>query len=163
MEQKRIVYELLDSLQIAYKVVEHPAVYTIEEMNAIENFPDVRYVAKNLFLRDEKGRRHFLVVLDQEKKADLKAIRHQLGTSNLSFASEERLMKYLKLTKGAVTPFGVINDEANCVEVVFDRDLIGRDIIGVHPNDNTATVLLSYADLSKAIRTHGNTIHIIDI
>lgn len=163
MEQKRIVYELLDSLQIAYKVVEHPAVYTIGEMNAIENFPDVRYVAKNLFLRDEKGRRHFLVVLDQEKKADLKGIRHQLGTSNLSFASEERLMKYLKLTKGAVTPFGVINDEDICVEVVFDRDLTGRDIIGVHPNDNTATVLLSYAELSKVIRTHGNTIHIIDI
>jgi Ala-tRNA(Pro) deacylase len=72
-------------------------------------------------------------------------------------------MKYLKLTKGSVTPMGIINDENHGVELVFDRDLVGREKIGVHPNDNTATVILSYADLYNIIRTHGNTIHIIDL
>lgn len=163
MEQKNKVYELLNSYKIKYRIVEHPAVFTIDDMGALENFPDICYVAKNLFLRDEKGRRHFLVVMDQEKKADLKDIRRQLGTSNLSFASEDRLMEHLRLTKGSVTPLGVINDDGNTVEVVFDSDLTGKDIIGVHPNDNTATVLLSYHDLFKVIQTHGNKIHVITL
>lgn len=163
MEQKRKVYDLLDSYGIIYQVIEHPAVYTIEEIGSLVNFQESRWVAKNLFLRDEKGRRHFLVVLDQGKKADLKYIRSQLGTSNLSFASEERLMKYLNLTKGSVTPLGIINDEVNAVEVVIDSDLVGREKIGVHPNDNTATVLLSYADLYNVIQIHGNIIHVIKL
>jgi Ala-tRNA(Pro) deacylase len=165
MEQKKKVYELLDSYCIKYKVIEHPAAFTIEELNTLEAFKneEFHWVAKNLFLRDEKGRRHFLVVLDQEKRADLKYIRSLLGTSNLSFASEERLMKYLKLTKGSVTPLGIINDEERSVEIVFDKDLVGREQIGVHPNDNTATVMLSYKDLYHIIQTHGNAVHIIEL
>ncbi len=163
MEQKQKIYELLDQYQISYEVIEHPAAFTIEDLNSLEIFKDNPWVAKNLFLRDEKGRRHFLVVIDKDKKADLKNIRAQLGTSNLSFASEERLMKHLKLTKGSVTPLGIINDENYAVELVIDRDLVGRERIGVHPNDNSATVMLSYTDLNKIIRNHGNTIHIIDL
>lgn len=87
----------------------------------------------------------------------------KIRTSNLSFASEERLMKHLQLTKGSVTPFGIFNDEEIGVEVVFDRSLEGREFIGVHPNDNTATVLLSYADLYHVIQTHGNQINVIDL
>ena len=163
MEQKQKVYELLNNNNIPYEVIEHPAAYTIEDMEALEVFRDNPWVVKNLFLRDEKGRRHFLVVLDKEKKADLKYIREQLGTSNLSFASEERLMKQLKLTKGSVTPLGIMNDETHAVEIVLDSDIIGRNLIGVHPNDNTATLMLSYADLYKVLRMHGNTIHVIDL
>jgi Ala-tRNA(Pro) deacylase len=163
VEQKRKVYEVLDHYEIAYHVIEHPAVYTIEEMDSLKIFQDYPWVVKNLFLRDANGKRHFLVVLDKEKKADLKYIRKQLGSSTLSFASEERLMKYLKLTKGSVTPFGILNDEAKAVEVVFDSSLVGRDQIGVHPNDNTATVMLSYLDLYKIIKAHSNQIHIIDL
>jgi Ala-tRNA(Pro) deacylase len=163
LEQKQKVYELLNSLGIKYEVIEHPAAYTIEDLDALEEFKDNPWVAKNLFLRDEKGRRHFLVMIDKHKMADIRSIRAQLGSSHLSFASGERLMKYLKLTKGSVTPMGIINDENHGVELVFDRDLVGREKIGVHPNDNTATVILSYADLYNIIRTHGNTIHIIDL
>jgi Ala-tRNA(Pro) deacylase len=72
-------------------------------------------------------------------------------------------MKYLKLTKGSVTPLGIINDEEKAVEVVFDSSLVDRDQIGVHPNDNTATVMLSYQDLYKIIKAHNNQIHIIDL
>lgn len=163
MEPKTKVYELLNSLGIRYEVIDHPAAFTIEDLDALEEFRNNSWVAKNLFLRDEKGRRHFLVMLDKHKMADIRSIRAQLGSSHLSFASEERLMRYLKLTKGSVTPMGIMNDEDHSVEVVFDRDLVGRDIIGVHPNDNTATVLLSYSDLYHIIRTYGNPIHIIDL
>jgi Uncharacterized conserved protein len=163
MEQKKKVYELLDNLGITYEAIDHPAAYTIEEMDHIELFRDNHWIAKNLFLRDDKGRRHFLIVLDKYKTADLKSIRAQLGTSGLSFASEERLMKYLKLTKGSVTPFGILNDDDLAVEVVFDSALIGRDQIGVHPNDNTATVMLSCSDLMRIIQEHGNKVSIVEI
>ncbi len=163
MEQKQKVIEALEQMQIPYEVYEHPAAHTIEEIDSLEIFRDKPWVAKNLFLRDEKGRRHFLIVMDKDKQADLKEIRDQLGTSRLSFASEERLMKHLQLTKGSVTPLGILHDEALAVEVVFDKELVGREIIGVHPNDNTATVFLSYADLSEFIKAHGNQIHIIHL
>jgi Ala-tRNA(Pro) deacylase len=163
MEQKTRVYEELDRLGIKYRIIEHPPVYTIEEMDSLKAFKDIPWVVKNLFLRDDKGRRHFLVVIDKDKKADLKSIRAQLGTSALGFASEERLMKHLKLTKGSVTPLGIINDEEHAVEIVLDRDLTGREQIGVHPNDNTATVLLSCEDLCRVIKYHGNRLHIIDL
>ncbi|MDF2944441.1 MAG: YbaK/prolyl-tRNA synthetase associated region [Herbinix sp.] len=163
MEQKRKVYEELNQFGIHYTIIEHPAVFTIDEMASLDVFRDNPWVVKNLFLRDAKGKRHFLVVMDKDKKADLKYIRKQLGTSTLSFASEDRLTKYLNLTKGSVTPFGIINDEEKAVEVVLDRSLVGREYIGVHPNENTATVMLSYRDLYKIIETHSNQIHIIDI
>lgn len=163
MEQKSKVYEELDRLGIQYTVIEHPAAYTIEEIDSVVDDTDAKWVAKNLFLRDANGKRHFLVVIDKDKKADLKEIRKQLGATNLSFASEDRLMKYLGLTKGAVTPLGILNDSETAVEVVFDRDLTERKQIGVHPNDNTATVMLAFSDIDRIVRAHGNTLHIIDL
>ena len=162
MEQKQKVYEELGRLGISYEVFDHPAVYTIEEMDSLQMITDKGAIVKNLFLRDANGKRHFLVVLDKEKKADLKQLRVALNSSALSFASEERLMKHLKLTKGAVTPMGILNNQDHSVEVVLDRSLVGRPSIGVHPNDNTSTVFLSYEGLSKVLRSKGNIIHIID-
>ena len=162
LEQKKKVYEELERLGITYEVFDHPAVYTIEEMDSLPMIADKDAIVKNLFLRDANGKRHFLVVLDKEKKADLKQLRVALNSSTLSFASEERLMKHLKLIKGAVTPFGILNNEDHKVEVVLDSSLVGRASIGVHPNDNTSTVFISYEDLSKVLRAQGNIIHIIE-
>jgi Ala-tRNA(Pro) deacylase len=163
VEQKNYVYEKLDGLGIQYEVIEHPPAFTIEEIDAMEQFKDKPWVAKNLFLRDANKKRHFLVVMDKDKIADLKDIRKKLGTSNLSFSSEEGLMEYLHLTKGSVTPLGIMNDVNHVIELVIDQSLVGRERIGVHPNDNTATVILSYADLIKVIDAHKNIIHIIDL
>jgi Ala-tRNA(Pro) deacylase len=163
MDQKKRVYEELIRLGVQYTVIEHPAAYTIEEIDSALDASVSKWIAKNLFLRDASGKRHFLVVMDKDKTADLKEIRRQLHASNLSFASEERLMKYLGLTKGSVTPLGILNDRQQAVELVFDRDLSEREQIGVHPNDNTATVLLSFSDLERIIRTHGNPIHFIEL
>lgn len=156
------VFEKLNELNIKYEVVNHPAVFTIEEMDNL-GITFQGDVCKNLFLRDEKGKRHFLVVLDKDKKADLKNIQKQLGSTRLSFASAERLDKYLKLQKGEVTPLGVINDTDASVEVAFDNDLLGRTRLGVHPNDNTATVWISFEDLIKVVEQNGNKITYVTI
>ena len=145
---QKAVTDVLDSLGIAYEVLEHPPVYTIDEMESL-GITGRGDVVKNLFLRDAKGKRHFLVVLDKDKRADLKTLQEQLGCSKLSFASEERLKKHLGLSKGAVTPLGILNDAQGAVELVFDRDLTGRQRLGVHPNENTATLWISFDDLKK--------------
>jgi Ala-tRNA(Pro) deacylase len=162
MEQQQKVFQKLDELNITYEVTNHPPVYTIEEMDDL-GISDHGDVCKNLFIRDAKGKRHFLVVLNKDKQADLKNIREQLGTTGLSFASEERLSKYLNLSKGAVTPLGVVNDEDHLVEVVFDRDLISKQKLGVHPNENTATVWISFDNLKKLVEKNGNKIHYLNI
>jgi Ala-tRNA(Pro) deacylase len=162
MSVQEKVFERLNQLNIKYEVMNHPAVFTIEEMDDL-GISEQGDVCKNLFLRDEKGKRHFLIVLNKDKKADLKNIQKQLGSTKLSFASAERLDKYLKLEKGEVTPLGVINDIDASVEVVFDNDLIGKTRLGVHPNDNTATVWISFEDLKKVIEQNENKIKYVTI
>ncbi len=159
---KQQVIEYLDEKGIPYDMMEHPPVYTIEDMEKL-HITDQGDVCKNLFLRDAKGKRHFLVTLCKEKRADLKQIQQLLGCTKLSFASEERLQQYLGLTKGSVTPLGILNDQDCCVEMVFDRDLQGRDRLGIHPNDNTATLWISFEHLMDLVKQHGNTIHMLEL
>ena len=160
MTEREKTLQKLNDMNVAYECTEHPAVYTIEEMDKLGISGDV---VKNLFLRDAKGKRHFLVVLMKEKQADMRSIGEKLGSSRLSFASEDRLERYLKLTKGSVTPLGILNDADKCVEVVFDKDLTGKQRVGVHPNDNTATVWMSFDALRDIVKRNGNTIHFIEL
>lgn len=143
-------------------MVLHDPVYAIEEMEPLHLDADAE-IAKNLFLRDAQGKRHFLVVLCSCKALDLQALRGKLGTSALSFASEDRLKRFLRLEKGAVTPLGILNDEARSVEVLFDRDPTGLPSLGVHPNRNTATVLLAFSDLESLIRNYSNSVSFVAI
>ena len=108
-EQAQTVLSVLQTAHIEYHVKEHIPVYTIDEMSAL-HLPDGEAVAKNLFIRDDKKRTYYIVVIRQEKTANLKALRQTLGSRPLSFASEDDLWKYLKLTKGAVTPLGALNE-----------------------------------------------------
>ncbi|MGL5439991.1 MAG: prolyl-tRNA synthetase associated domain-containing protein [Filifactoraceae bacterium] len=156
------VFNKLKVLNIPFQVIEHPPVYTIEEMENF-NITDHGNVVKNLFLRDQKGKRHFLVILNKDKQVDISKIKSQLGTTNLSFASEERLEKHLGLKKGSVSPLGIFNDPDGKVEVVIDKDLVGVEKLGIHPNDNTATVFLDYVHLENLIKSNGNKIYFIII
>lgn len=160
---KEEVRAKLDEMGIKYERSEHQAVFTIEEMAEALGHEDIKDVCKNLFLRDEKGKRHFLVVLDEAKSADLKAIKAQIGSTRLSFGSEERLMANLGLIKGSVTPLGVLNSEARGVEVLFDESLRGRKRLGVHPCDNTETLWLSFDDILKVVKEMGNSVKFIRI
>ncbi len=156
------VYEKLNGLGINYERIDHPAVYTMDEMYSLGIF-DKGVIGKNLFLRDNKGKRHFLVFLYGDKHADLASIQDKIGMKHCSFGSAERLDKYLGLTKGAVSPLGVVNDKEAAVEFIIDREFIGCPTVGVHPNQNTSTLWMSVNDLYKVIKSNGNSINFIDI
>lgn len=154
-EQKLI--DTLDHLAIAYNRHEHPPVYTVDE--AKKYWQDIEGAhAKNLFLRNNKGNRHYLVVLEESKTADLKGLSDKLGSGKLSFASERRLSDHLGLETGAVSPFGLINDSSNAVTAVIDRDLSKKERVNFHPNVNTATFTISYQDFEKFLRYCGSEI-----
>ncbi len=157
------VLEKLKEINITYKLVEHTPVYTIEEMDALGDIFDNAKICKNLFLRDQKGKRHFLIVVPEEKRVPLSEIPEKIGSTRLSFASEERLMKYLKLTPGSVTPLAVINDEENEVEVFLDEDLKKEKLLGVHPCENTSTVIITVKDLEKYIESCNNKYKYINL
>lgn len=157
------VLERLHELNIDFKKIEHPPVYTIDEMDALGNIFEGAKICKNLFVRDQKGRRHFLIVVPEEKRVPLVELANKIESTKLSFASNERLMKYLKLLPGAVTPLAVINDENSEVEVILDEELKSENLLGVHPCINTATILLTPIDLEKYIKSNNNKIKYIKI
>lgn len=147
------VLQLLDAAGVKYELAEHPPVYTIDEMLALK-LPHPKDIAKNLFLRDDKKQNYYLIVLREDKKADLKKLRTTLAARPLRFASEEELAQYLGVTSGAVTPFGLLNDEEHKVRAFVDNDL-KRGLVGVHPNENTATVYLSAKALVELLQEQG--------
>ena len=147
-DQKQRVYDALNKLGIKYEVVEHEPVHTMEDMDRL-GLPEKGTLCKNLFLRDSKGKRHFLITADEKTKVDLKTLGRQLGAGNLSFASEERLEKYLGVKQGSVTPFALMNDTEHAVEFFIDKNLSRCKSMGIHPLENTATVFISFKDLDK--------------
>ncbi|MCI8294239.1 MAG: prolyl-tRNA synthetase associated domain-containing protein [Hespellia sp.] len=153
---KRDIFRLLDNQGISYKLAAHEAVYTIDELDMLE-LENADSIAKNLFVRDDKKRQYFLVVLNKKKRIDLKRLQAQRNTRRLSFASEADLDKFLGLTKGEVTPFGILNDLEHRVTVLVDSDFRGGEI-GVHPNENTATVWLQINALFQLIKQFGNIV-----
>ncbi|MBR2640749.1 MAG: 4-(cytidine 5'-diphospho)-2-C-methyl-D-erythritol kinase, partial [Oscillospiraceae bacterium] len=162
IDKSAAVYERFKKLGIKYERVDHPAVYTMEEMDSLGIF-NKGVVGKNLFLRDNKGKRHFLVFVFGDKHTDLEAIQNELGIKHVSFGSAERLDKYLGLTKGSVSPLGVINDTDASVEFIIDSEFMDFPCVGVHPNQNTSTVWISFEDLIKVIKENGNKIDFIKI
>jgi Ala-tRNA(Pro) deacylase len=149
------VEQYLRRLDIAFTRYEHPPVATVAE--AEEHWAGIDALhAKNLFLRNQKGTRHFLVVLEFTRRAELAAIGDVFGERKLGFASPERLQTHLGLTPGAVSPFGLINDPARAVEVALDVALRDAERVAFHPNVNTATLVLSGADFQRYLGAVGH-------
>ncbi|WP_283609941.1 prolyl-tRNA synthetase associated domain-containing protein [Faecalispora anaeroviscerum] len=160
MLDKKDTYDLLDKHQLIYEAYEHPAVYTIEELDAL-NIPHSEQIAKNLFLRDDKKRNYYLVTVPGHKTVNLKSLSERISSRKLSFASEESLGELLMLERGHVTPLGVLNNTQKNVIVVFDKSLQNQRI-GIHPMENTATIFIAFEDVKKLIEDHGNTIVMCD-
>jgi len=161
-DQERAVVARLDDLGIAYERHEHPPVATVDEAEAHWAGIDATH-CKNLFLRNQKGTVHYLVVLMHSKKADLRRVADQVGDGKLSFASPERLMRHLGLTPGSVSPFGLINDRDRAVRVVLDRDLKSATRVSFHPNINTATYVISAADFEKFLDASGHFVQHVSV
>lgn len=154
-EAETKLYDFLKANGITFVRHEHPPVYTVEE--AAQYWKDIQGThCKNLFLRNNKGNRHYLVVMEQSKKVDLKQLADKTGAGKLSFASPERLNRFLSLETGAVSPFGLINDQEKEVLVVLDKSLKRGEKINFHPNVNTATITLSFANFMVFLEKCGN-------
>ena len=161
-EEERAVAARLDALGIASTRHDHPPVATVEE--AVRHWADIPAThCKNLFLRNQKGDRHYLVIVEHAKRVDLRRLAEQIGDGKLSFASPERLKTYLGLTPGSVSPFGLINDSSRAVRVVIDRDLKAATRLSFHPNINTVTLTIAGADFTRFLEACGNIAQYVSV
>jgi Ala-tRNA(Pro) deacylase len=141
---------------------EHPAVMTVEEsLLHVPKLPGAK--TKNLFLRDKKARRHFLVTVRHDIAVDIDALGALLGVSGVGFASAERLHKYLGITPGSVSLLALVNDEAHAVEFVIDRSLWEAEAVHAHPLVNTATMVISHGDLERFLAATRHAPRVIDV
>lgn len=162
IREEQEVYDVLNLLNIKYKRYEHKAIYTVKEGKELEiSIPGK--MCKNLFLKNSKGDINYLVILDEDKNINLKLLAKQIGSTRLSFAAEEKLFEKLKLTPGSVTPFGLINNTDSDVAVLIDEELANEEKVNFHPNTNTATIGISYVDLERFVKWHGNEFYCVQI
>ena len=149
------LYQLLDKLHIAYEYIEHPPAPTIEIAKQYWAGHDAQH-CKNLFFRNHKGNRHYLVILNCDRDMAIHDIEKQLHQGKLSFASEARMDKYLGVKPGSVTPFGLINDTEHHVTVFLDHTLQQAEKLSFHPCINTASLIIKREDLIKFLDYCGN-------
>ena len=160
---KQEVYDYLKEKNIWHEITEHRAVYNMDELSQVDiPYPEAN--GKNLFLRDDKKRNYYIITVKGDKRVDLNEFRKKNNTRPLSFASEDDLMNIMNLIPGSVTPLGVLNNKETKVKVFIDEDFVkSPGLIGIHPNDNTATVWLKTEDLIDIIKEHGNQVNLVKI
>lgn len=158
---KQETYQYLKDHNIPFEITEHRAVYNMEELESID-LPYPEGDAKNLFVRDDKKKNYYLITVKGDKRVNLKDFRKAHGLRPLSFASPEDLKKYMDLTPGAVTPLGLLNVEGAPITMYLDTEF-KDSIIGIHPNENTATVWLQGDDLVELLRENGCEVEIVEI
>jgi Ala-tRNA(Pro) deacylase len=145
---------------IVYQAYEHPPVFTTEDVERYwRDIPATP--VKNLFLRNKKGNRHYLVIVGVEKRVDLQQLVKVIGDDRLSFGSAERLMDQLGLTPGSVSPFGLLHESSADVRVIIDSDLRTAERLIFHPNINTASVTISFPDLEKFLASRRNAVRFV--
>lgn len=158
---KQETYQYLKDHNIPFEITEHRAVYNMEELDSID-LPYPEGDAKNLFVRDDKKKNYYLITVKGDKRVNLKDFRKAHGLRPLSFASPEDLKKYMDLTPGAVTPLGLLNVEEAPITMYLDAEF-KDSIIGIHPNENTATVWVQGDDLVTLLRENGCEVEIVEI
>ena len=156
------LYQILAEHQIEYERYDHPAVYTVKDVKRlVPPLPAAK--TKNLFLRDHKGRRHFLVIVPADKRVDIKALNAAVGASRLSFGSANRLKKFLGVDPGSVTIFALVNDSDHKVELIIDDSLWKQEAFQFHPLVNTSTLLISNDNLKRFIALTGHDVKILSV
>ena len=158
------IYQFLAEHDIEYERYDHPPVFTCEEASRLcPEMPAGAAKTKNLFLRDKKGLHHFLVTVRDTKRVDVKALGPLLGVRKLSFASPQRLQKYLGLDPGSVTILGLVNDVDKKVEVIVDEDVWNSKAIRCHPLVNTSTLVISQDDIRRFLGLTGHNVRILHV
>jgi Ala-tRNA(Pro) deacylase len=160
MKGQKELYELLQKLDIRYEYHEHPPLATIED--AVIHWKDYNSgLCKNIFFRNHKGNRHYLVILEHLRQLNIRDLEKRLRQGKLTFASDERLRKYLGVEPGSVSPFGLINDRDKHVHLFIDEKLNESDRLAFHPNINTASLVVSKSDFLKFLEYTGNSYEFI--
>ena len=163
MMDKQGVYRFLREQDVEYECVEHPAACNMEEMSHIL-LPHPEADAKNLFVRGDRKRSYYLITVKGDKRVDLKAFRQRHGTKALRFASAEERADILGLLPGHVTPLGLLNDEERRVKAYLDAAFLDPPgLVGVHPNENTATLFLKTEDLIRILKDHGTDVELTEL
>lgn len=155
------IYAFLSSHGITYQRFDHDAVFTCEQSAKLPPMPGAD--TKNLFLKDDKGRRHWLVSVPHEKQVDLKALAAMLGERRLGFASPERLKKYLGVEPGSVTILGLVHDMEHAVTFVIDASIWNTESVQCHPLVNTGTLVIPHAGLETFLKATGHTPKVLDV
>jgi Ala-tRNA(Pro) deacylase len=154
------LYQILADHHIEYERYDHPAVYTVDDVKRlVPPLPAAK--TKNLFLRDHKGRRHFLVIVPADKRVNIKALTAAIGSSRLSFGSTNRLTKFLGVDPGSVTIFALVNDPDHEVELIIDESLWEQEAFQFHPLVNTSTLLVSNDNLKRFLALTGHDVKIL--
>ncbi len=162
MRGQQELYEILKNLSIDFDYHEHPPLNTIDD--AIIHWKDFKSGrCKNIFFRNHKGNRHYLVILEHLRQLDIHDLEKRLKQGKLTFASDKRLMKYLGLTPGSVSPFGLINDKENHVHLFIDEKLKESERLAFHPNINTASLVISQKDFLRFLTWTGNSFEYIKL
>ena len=161
--KKEDIYKLLEEKCVWHEIVEHEAVWNMEDLAKVKlPYPDAD--AKNVFVRDDKKQNYYLITVKDDKRVDLKKFKEDHNTRKLSFVSENDLLEILNLIPGSVSPFGLLNDKECRVKFFLDKAFtVNKAIVGIHPNDNTATVFVKANDLIDIIKEHGNEVEVVKI
>lgn len=157
-----LVYKVLSQLNIQFDYHKHPPVPTVEEASKYWAGIDSTH-CKNIFLRNHKGDQHYLIILDYRQVINIHQLEKLLRQGKLTFASPERMMKYLGLEPGSVSPFGLIHDSANHVHLFLDENLRKAQRLSFHPNLNTASLVISYKDFIRYLDWKGNNYEFINL
>lgn len=162
MKTSQELIAFLDEQHISFERWDHPAVFTVEQVNDLAiNMPGIH--TKNLFLRDKRATRLFMLVAPGDKTVDLKKVERLIGVNHLSFASAERLESNLGIGAGSVSVLALVNDEAGNVQVVFDREIWQARAITAHPLVNTATLVINKEDLERFLEITRHSPLVIDL
>ena len=163
MFDKQGVYDFLRGKGVDFEVTEHQPMFSMNQLPEVK-LPYPEADSKNLFVRDDKKRNYYLITVRGNKRADLRKFQENNATRRLSFASAEDLMQMLQVVPGCVSPFGLLNNDAKNVQFYVDEAFSeGGGLMGIHPNDNTATVWIKMSDLLDIVLEHGNSVKVVKI
>jgi Ala-tRNA(Pro) deacylase len=163
LNDRKIVLDSLENLGIAYEIYEHPPAPTIKE--AVKYWGAMKDAThcKNLFFRNHKGNKHYLVIFEHLHQLAIKDLEQKLKQGKISFASEKRMAKYLGLQPGSVSIFGLLNDHDHHVKVFLDKKLQDSKFVSFHPNDNRASLRISQDGFRKFLESSGNDYEFLEL
>jgi Ala-tRNA(Pro) deacylase len=159
---EEIVYKTLEKLDITFEYYQSPEDFSSEDDVEFWNRIGATR-CKNLFMRNHKGDRHFLIISDYYRNLDIRILEQKFKKGKISFASQERINKWIKGTIGAISIFSLLNDHQKHVEVFIDESLKLRTKLTFLPNKLNALLAISFDDFIKILEYSGNSYEFLDL